>query len=50
VTRLPGTDILDPAMTAPVQDLVAMKQASGRPIDLADVEALEAIARKAEEP
>jgi len=29
-----------------VEDLLAMKRASGRPLDLADVEALEAIERK----
>jgi hypothetical protein len=38
------------ATVASVADLVAMKRASGRPVDLADVEALEAIARKVGPP
>jgi len=34
------------AKVASLEDLLAMKRASGRPLDLADVEALEAIERK----
>jgi hypothetical protein len=34
------------AMVASLQDLLAMKRAAGRPLDLADVAALEAIAEK----
>jgi hypothetical protein len=38
-----------PFGSASIQDLLAMKRAAGRPKDLADITALEAIARLREE-